>query len=216
MSVVGDVVGDVVGGITGAKQAGEAAEAAGATQAAAAEAGMAEQRRQFEAITEMMAPFLGVGTEALEAQRGLVGLGSPAQQQQAIAALQASPQFGAITRAGEEALLQNVAATGGLRGGNIQGALAQFRPQMLSQLIESQYAKLGGLASQGQAAAGMQAGAGQASAANIANLLGQAGAARAGGQLAQGQVAGQAFGTLAGGAGAFIGAGGMPGLKALF
>ena len=146
----------------------------------------------------MMAPYLEAGTGALSAQQALAGLGTPEEQEQAIAQLQASPQYEALTGAGEEAMLQRASATGGLRGGDIQGALAQFRPQMLSQLIESQYGKLGGLTNIGQASAGMQAGAGQATGSNIANLLQQRGAATAGGQMAAGQQQQQAFQNLLG------------------
>jgi hypothetical protein len=194
MSVIGDFLGD----ITGANQAADAAKAAAATQAAAAGQGIEEQRRQFDAITQMMAPFLEAGTGALTAQQELAGLAGAEAQQAAIQQLQASPAFQALTQQGEEGILQSAAATGGLRGGDVQRALAQFRPQMLSQLIESQYGKLGGLASMGQAAAGQQAGAGQQTAGNIANLLQQQAAATAGGQIAAGQTGQQVFGNLLG------------------
>ena len=130
--------GSIVGNITGSTAASDAAERAAATQASAAMAGVQEQRDQFAKIVEMMSPYLEAGTGALSAQQGLIGQAGPEAQAEAIAQLQASPQFQALTQTGEEAMLQNAAATGGLRGGNIQGALAQFRPQMLSQLIESQ------------------------------------------------------------------------------
>ena len=78
MSFVGDFIGDTLGGITGAKQAGQAAERAGETQAAAAREGIAEQRRQFDKLIQLMAPFVkaGVGgggaTGALQAQQELL------------------------------------------------------------------------------------------------------------------------------------------------
>lgn len=189
---------DVFGEITGSTAAGEAATQAAATQAAAAAGGIEEERRQFEAITELMAPYLEAGTGALAAQQALAGLGGPEAQAEAIQALQASPQYEALVGAGEEALLQRASATGGLRGGNIQGALAQFRPQMLSQLIESQYSKLGGITNLGQASAARQASAGQATGTNIASLLQQQGAATAGGQIAAGSGTQQSFQNLLG------------------
>lgn len=182
-----------VGGITGADAAADSATQAAATQAASAQAGIDEERRQFDAITEMMSPYLEAGTGALTAQQALAGLGGPEAQAQAIAELEGSPQYEALVTSGEEAMLQSASATGGLRGGDIQGALAQFRPQMLSQLIESQYSKLGGLSQMGQASAGLQAGVGQTSSSNIANLLQQQGAATAGGQIAAGSADATAF-----------------------
>ena len=196
MSFVGDAIGDVFGGITGAKQAGKAAERAGATQAAAAQQGIEEQRRQFDKFVELMAPYVTAGQGALGGQQALIGLGGAEAQQQAIAGLEGSPQFQALTQQGEQAILQNAAATGGLRGGNVQAALAQFRPQVLSDLINQQYTRLGGLSTMGQDAAIGQAAAGQTLGANVSGLLGQQGAATAGGQLARGNVARQSFGDL--------------------
>ena len=92
-----------------------------------------------------------------------------------------------MTQQGETAILQNASATGGLRGGNTQAALAQFRPQLLAQLIESQYSKLGGLVSIGQNAASGTGNAGQNSSNQIINALQQQGAASAGAALASGQ-----------------------------
>lgn len=187
-------IGKAIGSITGASSAAKAAERAGATQAAAAQTGIEEQRRAQEQIRALLQPFVTAGTGALGAQQGLIGLGGPQAQQEAIAGLQASPEFQALTQQGENALLQQASATGGLRGGNIQGALAQFRPQLLSQLINQQYSRLGGLSALGQASAAGVGGAGQTAAGNIANLLAQQGAATAGGQIARGNVAQQGFG----------------------
>ncbi len=236
MSFVGDLVGDVFGGITGAKQAGEASEQASRTQAEAAQAGVNETRRQFDKFVELMAPYVSAGTGAIERlapfeqagqqafgqQQALIGLQGPDAQRQAIAGLEESPQFQALQQQGENAILQNASATGGLRGGNIQAALARFRPQILSNLIEQQYGRLGGiagaglgvtgnLASMGQASAAGQGGQGAAAAANIAALLGQQGAATAGGQLAAGSVPGQTFGQLLKIGSTIAGAGGFGG-----
>jgi hypothetical protein len=196
MSFVGDFLGDTIGGITGAKQAGKAAERAGAAQAAAAEKGIAEQRRQFDALIELMAPYVGAGESAIGQQQALIGLQGAEAQQQAIGGFEQSPIFQAMTRQGEEAILQQASATGGLRGGNVQAALSQFRPQVLNALIEQQYNRLGGLSSLGQASAAGQASQGMASASNIANLLANQGAAIAGGQMARGNIARQTFGDI--------------------
>jgi len=198
----------VVGGIM---QSRAASQAAGA-QTQAAQAGIDEQRRQFEAVQEILKPYVTAGTTALgglqpyaaagapalEQQQAIAGLLGPEAQQAAIAAIEGGAGFQAQVRQGEEALLQRASATGGLRGGNIQAALAQFRPQMLQQEIATQYGRLGGLTSLGQTTTQNLAQIGQASAAgtataglrtgaDIAGLMGQQGAARAGAELAQGQ-----------------------------
>ena len=227
----------VGGGLIGSQMTSSATRSASETQAGAAQAGIDEQRRQNEAVQQLLAPYVQAGggalgayapyqqagagalptlqqyaqagAPALEQQQALIGLRGPEAQRQAIAGIEGGQQFQALSRQGENALLQNASATGGLRGGNIQGALGQFRPQLLNELINQQYGRLGGLAatggtvaqnlaSSGLSATGELARIGQASAAgvgtagsqtgaNIANLLGQQGAATAGGIMGQSQ-----------------------------
>lgn len=119
-------------------------------------------------------------------------------QAAAIAAQEASPFFQSLAQQGENAILQNASATGGLRGGNVQGALAQFRPQLLNQFIEQQYGRLGGLATMGQNSAAGVGSAGMNMATDIGKLLQSTGQARAGASLAQGKAWGDTFGELGG------------------
>lgn len=187
-----------LGSITGATAAARGAQEAATTQAASAERGIEEQRRQFDKMVELMSPYLAVGAPALTGQQALIGLQGPEAEQAAIDRLTGGSTFQELSRQGEEAILSRASATGGLRGGNVQQALAQFRPQLLSELIEQQYGRLGGLASMGQSAAAGQAAAGQQTGANVANLLANQGAALAGGQLAAGNVNRQIFGDVLG------------------
>lgn len=201
------ITGLIAGGTTllgGMMQAGAASEAAGA-QSASAAAGIAEQRRQFDAIRELLKPYVEVGVPALEQQRALAGLGGAGAQQAAISALESSPLLQAQVRQGEEALLQRASATGGLRGGNIQAALAQFRPQMLQSEIERQYSRLGGLTSLGQQSAVGVGTAGQAMGSNVANLLAQQGAAQAGGTLGRAAAYGNILSAVPQGLGMYYG-----------
>lgn len=173
----------LISSLISAKAASNAAD----TQAGAAQAGIEEQRRQFDAMQKILAPYTEAGTQSLAAQQDLAGLNGPEAQAAAMKGISESPEMLAMTQQGENAILQQGSATGGLRGGNVQGALAQFRPAALSSLINQRYNQLGGITQMGQAsAAGVGAGAMQTGA-NVADLLGQQGAAVAGGQLAQGQ-----------------------------
>jgi curli biogenesis system outer membrane secretion channel CsgG len=196
--VAAAIVGSTV--VSGVIQS-KAAKKASGQQAAAADKGMDEQRRQFDALQLLMKPYVATGATALGQQAALIGAGGAEAQRAAINALQQGPEFNALVRQGEESILQNAAATGGLRGGNVQGALAQFRPQVLSSLIEQQYNRLGGLSSMGQNAAAGVGNAGMQTGNNISNLLAQQGAAQAGGTLAAGQAWGNTIGSLAGGLG---------------
>jgi hypothetical protein len=186
-----------------------------------AEKGVIEQREAFNKLVGLMSPYaqaglpaiggfgtyqtagLGAvpileryaagGAPALEQQQAIAGLLGPERQRQAIASIEQDAGYQAQAQAGEEAILQRASATGGLRGGNVQAALGQFRPALLQQAIEQQYGRLGGLtalggaaaqnlatsgqgateflARLGQAATAGQAAGGTSSATNISNLL---------------------------------------------
>lgn len=223
VAIVGSAV---VGGAMSSRAQKKAAKTAAAAQTEAADMSVAEQRRQFDALQEIMAPYVEAGTPqlqelamyssvgrpALEAQQDLIGMNGPEAQQMAIEMIESSPMFKAKVQAGEEAILQRASATGGLRGGDIQGALAQFRPEMLSAEIENQYSKLGGmtalgqmnaqnLATLGQASAAGVGAQGMQSAANISNLLMGAGDAKAQAALASGQATANMWGNIAGSVG---------------
>jgi hypothetical protein len=204
------LAGIAVGGatlISGMAQADAAGDAA-AIQAGSAQQGIEEQRRQFDAVQKLLAPYVSAGTPALEAQQAFLGLKGPEAERAAIERIQGGETFKALTQQGEEALLQRASATGGLRGGNIQGALAQFRPQLLSSLIDQQYGRLGGMTALGQQSAAGVGAAGQQTGVNVANLLGQQGAALAGAEIAQGKAFGAIPAAISGGLGLFSGLGG--------
>lgn len=192
------VAGSVLTGVMSSNAQSDAAESAAGAQTAASEASIAEQRRQFDAVQKLLSPYSQAGEQALGGQQGLLGLSGPAAQRQAIAGIEASPQFQSMMQQGENAILQNASATGGLRGGNVQATLAQFRPQLLSQLVESQFSKLGTISGLGQASAAGQAAAAQQTGANIGNALTQQGQAAAGAALAQGQAQAQLWGNIGG------------------
>lgn len=177
----------LVGGYMASSSAKDAASTAAGAQTAASQASIEESRRQFESIQKLLQPYSQAGTAALGQQQALLGLTGPQAQQDAISALASGPQMQALTQQGENALLQNASATGGLRGGNLEAALAKFRPQMLNQLIQSQYTNLGGLTSVGQNAAAGVGNAGMTTSGQVINALQQTGAAQAGSALAAGQ-----------------------------
>lgn len=185
--IVATVGGSLIGGYMASDGASDAAETAAGAQIDANNASIEESRRQFNAIQELLKPYTQAGSGALTAQQDLLGLNGVNPQQNSIGMLSNSPAMQALTQQSENALLQNASATGGLRGGNLQGALAQFRPQLLNQLMQQQFGSLGGLTSIGQNAAAGVGNAAQASSSQIINALQQTGAANAGNALATGQ-----------------------------
>lgn len=200
----------IVGGATLASSiiGGIAANKAAETQSKAAGAGIDETRRQFDAMQATLKPYVEAGQGAMQGQQALAGLSGAEAQAAAIRSISESPEMQAFAQQGENAMLQQASATGGLRGGNIQGALAQFRPQLLSNLINQQYQRLGGLTQLGQASAAGLGAAGMQAGESIAGLLQQQGAAQAGGQLAQGAMWQGVPNALMTGMGTYMGLGG--------
>ena len=199
-----------VGQYFSAKEQSKAAKGAARAQVGAAENAIDVQEQSLQAIYRLLnpymqaasaditQPYIQAGGQALQGMQGLLGLRGAGEQQAAIQGIEQGAQFQELARQGEQGILQNASATGGLRGGNVQAALSQFRPALLNQLIESQYGKLAGLTSMGGTAAQNLLSMGQGSAtgiasaeqqraANIGNFVTQMGAAQAGGILGSGK-----------------------------
>lgn len=188
-----------------AKAQSKASSQAAASQAEASQAAIDEQKRQFDALQKLFEPYVNAGTGSLSAQQNILGLNGTQAQQQAYDQIANSPAMQSMLQQGENSLLQNASATGGLRGGNIQGALAQYRPQLLNQLVSQQYQNLGGITSLGQNSAAQNGNAGMASASNIGNLLQSQGAYQAGNYLTQGKLASAPYDAISGLSGQLLG-----------
>lgn len=193
--------GAVAGGVIAANASGDAADAA----AEGDQQAIALQQQNLERIREMLKPYRQAGKAGLGGQLDLLGLNGNDAQGAAISALEQSPQFTSLVKSGENALLQNASATGGLRGGNTSAALAQFRPQMLSQIIESQYGKLSGLSSLGENAAAQTGNNLQNSTNQMSGLLSSIGQTQGQGIIAQGKGYADMFGGIAKGIGTYFG-----------
>jgi hypothetical protein len=183
--VVSAVTGPIGGILSGIDQQ-RSARKAGNIQAGAAQNAMNAQEQYFNYIRELLQPYADVGAPALEQQKALMGLGGAEAQQAQINQLESSPLFQSLVRQGEESLLQNASATGGLRGGNTQGALAQFRPAMLNREIANRYGQLGDMINLGTGAIGSLGKARMDTGTNISNLIMQQSLARANKAMAGG------------------------------
>lgn len=200
--------GVVASGVYGASQSKKAAGKAADAQTEASQAGIEEQRRQFDKVQELLSPYVKAGTGSLAAQQNLIGLNGAKAQADAIAALRASPAYTSAMRSGTDTINANASATGGLRGGNTQEALGRFGGDLLTNLVQSQFSNLGGITNLGQNSAAQTGSAAMASGNNIAGLLQQQGAAQAGGYIAQGNANAAMANSFTSGLGAFLGAGG--------
>lgn len=290
----GPAVAAIAGSVASTVMGNRAASGASHDQARAADAQIAESRRQFDLIQGLLQPYVNAGNTGLQAQLDLMGIGGTAAsmptieriggqqipgtpgaqgnfgdwasgaidglfgngripgnnttgatqtgparfrvngqefntraeaeayarrnqtagtsaeqaQRAAIAKLANGAQFKALAKQGEYGLLANQSATGGLRGGDTQAALAQFRPQMLQSLIDRQLANLGGIAANGQTAANQTGGQAMNTAGMVNQALGDRGAALAGYGLARGQNMQDGLGGILNAYGSFGGGGG--------
>lgn len=170
---------DIFDGGKKAKAAKQAADA----QVAAAQHGIDSITAQNQLTQQNLAPYIGAGGKAVGAESDLLGLNGGDPQDASIKALQESPLYKSLFQTGQNTVLANASATGGLRGGNIQSSLANFGSNTLATVIQQQLQNLGGLAGQGQNAAlgGGQLGLGASN--SIADLFTNQGSAQAGGIL---------------------------------
>lgn len=174
-----------VGAIGGGLIASSGAKSAANAQAQSNAQGIAEQRRQFDLTRSDFKPYMDAGKTALPQIEDLLGLNGNDKSAAAIEALKSSPAYQSLYNNGQEAVLQNAAATGGLRGGNTQSSLANFGRDTLSSVISDQLSRLGGLAGMGQGATGSVAGLGANTANQISSLFQATGNARASSALTQ-------------------------------
>lgn len=184
-----------------------AASRASDAQVQASDRAIEEQRRQFDYVQELLSPYVEAGNSGLTGMLALSGASGDEAQQIEIDRIQNSPEFTARVESGERAILANASATGGLRGGNTQAALAQFRPQMLADQIGTQYQRYGGIANMGQNSAAMTGSAAQNFANQASNQYTQQGSAIAGEALARGRNNASLIGDITGLANRFIGGG---------
>lgn len=194
MPVAGIVAAGVsaVGGAISAKKAKKAAQSAANAQIQSAQMGIDEQRRQFDLSRADQAPWLQAGQQALGQQGGLLGLNGADAQQAGIDALRASPGYQSLYRNGEESVLSNASATGGLRGGNTQHSLYNLGEDTLSAVIQNQLANLGGISGLGQNSAQNIGALGANKANQVSSLFDAQGTAKARGILG-GAAASQTF-----------------------
>jgi hypothetical protein len=178
--------GTIGGGLLASHSASKAATTAATAQTQAADQGIAAQQAQFATTNANLAPYRDFGASALGPMGDLLGLNGNDAAGTAIAGLKDSPLYKSLFSNGQNTVLANASATGGLRGGNTENSLADFGRDTLSTVIENQLNRLTGAAGIGENAAAQTGTFGAHSADAIAQLLGDQGSAQAGSALLQG------------------------------
>lgn len=203
-----------VGGVASAVISGQAASKAADAQTNASNAAIAQQQAQFAQLQKLLQPYNDAGLKGLGAENDLLGLNGNDAQTTAINGVKTSSQFDQLNAQGQNAILQNATATGGLRGGNVQGALAQFSPALLNQLINQKLQSYINMAGMGENAAAGVGNAGMSNAQQVSSLLQQSGAAAAGADLAGGKAIQTGISAITGALGNYVGNGGTFGAPA--
>jgi len=198
-SVIGGVGGAIVGGAIiggGANLIGSsmAADATKDATRASVNAQMEElnylkevdalPRQYREAALAKLGGAYGVGQ--FDEEGNLIPGSEQAAQQEFFQGLEGNPLYQSIIgagKSGEEAILRNAAATGGLRSGNVQSNLYQYNTDLKNQALLATYQD------QIQGLRGLGNLPGQTE--NIAGVMGNIGATQAQGIAAQGQIAQQ-------------------------
>lgn len=153
--------------------------------------GVDELGRQFNETQANFAPATALLAPGARHLGDLTGVNGAESQMSEIDALKASPLYQSLYRNGEEAVLQNASATGGLRGGNTERGLADFGSDTLSQTIQQKLAEYAGLVGIGTNAAGAVGNFGARSVEGQADLRNQGAGAKAQYQLIKGNLAAQ-------------------------
>ena len=188
----------LIGGIIGGNKQAKASKEASRLQHQATMAGIDESRRQYDQTREDYDPFRQLGYSALDNFSDLVGLGEPESQAAAIEQLKASPMFQGLFDNGLEAMMAAGSATGGLRGGNMQGALAGFGRDTLNTVIRDQLANYGGAIGIGSGATDAVASFGARAVQDQNQLRNEGAAARAQSALVRGGIGAQNWNNIGG------------------
>lgn len=184
--------------LVGGAMQSDAAGDASADQRAASEAGIGEERRQFDLTREDFAPFRAAG------QRALGQLETDINAPVTSADVMSDPGYQFGMQQGQQALDRRIAAMGGRVSGNALKAAARFGTDYASSGYNAAYQRrqdrlnrLAALAGIGQTATGNSAAAGAQSANAISGLISSQGDASGAARMAQANIWGDAGNQLA-------------------
>lgn len=170
------VVGGVASSAMSASAAGDAADA----QQQSAQNSLQFSEQQYSDQQKNIAPYLAAGQQGVSGYGDLLGSNGVDAQNAAIGDIKNGAQFQGLMQTGNQNILANASATGGLRGSNTSNTLANTSISTLNGLITQRLAGYGQLMSNGlNAISGQQA----------ANNAAQIGVTNANNQSANAQTA---------------------------
>jgi hypothetical protein len=131
-----------------ASAAGDAADA----QSASAASNLALATKQYNTLQGQISPYLSAGQTGLTGYQDLLGANGNGAQGAAIGDIKNGAQYQGLMQTGNENVLANASATGGLRGSNTSNTLANTGISTLNNLITQKLAGYQGLIGAGQSA----------------------------------------------------------------
>lgn len=130
------------------------------------------QQDFFNFMKEQQEPFTESALRALPMQEALIGMSGNEAQQEQINQIMSGPFYQSMIDQGEEAIMRNAAATGGLRAGGTQQALARNSQDILNSLVRQKLGDLGNISGRGGQAASNLSQQGLQSIDSMTNTLG--------------------------------------------
>lgn len=168
-----------IGGLFGGGSQKKASQRATDAIVGALNRGIDTQNAFNQQVRQDYLPYTQTGAKAITGYGDLIGLNGNDAAQVGIDALKNGALYNSLYNNGQEALLQNAAATGGLRGGNTQRASLDFGADVLANVYQNQLANLNNVANLGLGAQGTVTQAGSNVTNNVTSLLGNIGQAQA-------------------------------------
>jgi hypothetical protein len=148
----------VVGGVASSAMAANQAGKANASQQQAAQSQLQLAQEQYDNMQTQISPYLQAGQTGLTDYGNLLGSNGVDAQNQAIGDIKNGAQYQGLMQTGNQNILANASATGGLRGSNTSNTLANTSIGTLNGLITQRLAGYGQLMGNGMnAISGSQA-----------------------------------------------------------
>ncbi len=183
-------------GLLGGSAQKKASKKASAAMVDAMNRGIDTQNAFNQQTRQDYMPYTAAGAGAVDQLSELTNGGMSADALSA--RVMSDPLYASLFGNGQEALLQNASATGGIRGGNTQRGLADFGADTMAKVYQQILSNLGSVANLGLGAQGQVTGVGQNTTNTVTNLLGQQGQTRAQDYLTRGGISAQMFNSAGG------------------
>lgn len=177
----------VLGSLLGNSSNNRATESAVNAQNQGTMAGLAMQQQQYDLARKDNEPFIQSAQDSNKILRGFLGLDGEEAQQQAFSNYQQSPHVNFLQEQGNQNIIRNASATGGLGGGNVLKSLQSYGTSVAESSLGDHLNRLAAAQGSGQTAASQMGLMGQQYASSVAGANSQMGQNTASGIMSRNQ-----------------------------